>query len=41
LIAASKSFDLAQQSPPVDWSQALRIFPKDILKPSMTKGFCR
>jgi putative CocE/NonD family hydrolase len=33
LIRASKSFDLAQQSPPVDWSQALRHLPEmDILK---------
>ncbi len=33
LIRASKSFDLAQQLPPVDWSQALRHLPvKDILK---------
>src|ERR1041385_6676842 len=33
LIRASKSFDLAQQSPPVDWSQALRHLPeKDIIK---------
>jgi uncharacterized protein len=33
LIRASKSFDLAQQSPPVDWSQALRHLPvMDILK---------
>ena len=33
LIRASKSFDLAQQSPPVDWSQALRHLPvKDIMK---------
>ncbi len=33
LIRASKSFDLAQQSPPVDWSQALRRLPvMDILK---------
>ena len=33
LIRASKSFDLAQQSPRVDWSQALRHLPvKDILK---------
>lgn len=31
LIRASKSFDLAQQSPSVDWSQALRHLPvKDI-----------
>ncbi len=31
LIRASKSFDLAQQAPPVDWSQALRHLPvKDI-----------
>lgn len=27
LIRASKSFDLAQQSPPVDWSKALRHLP--------------
>jgi len=27
LIRASKSFDLAQQLPPVDWSQALRHLP--------------
>jgi putative CocE/NonD family hydrolase len=33
LIRESKSFDLAQQQPPVDWSQALRHLPeKDILK---------
>ena len=33
LIRASKSFDLAQQSPRVDWSQALRHLPvKDIMK---------
>ncbi|MEK6303129.1 MAG: CocE/NonD family hydrolase [Acidobacteriota bacterium] len=33
LIRASKSFDLAQQLPAVDWSQALRHLPvKDILK---------
>ncbi|HKP13786.1 MAG TPA: CocE/NonD family hydrolase, partial [Blastocatellia bacterium] len=33
LIRASKSFDLAQQSPPVDWSQALRHLPeKDIIE---------
>jgi hypothetical protein len=33
LIRASKSFDLAQQAPPVDWSQALRHLPEmDILK---------
>jgi len=33
LIRASKSFDLAQQLPPVDWSQALRHLPEmDILK---------
>jgi uncharacterized protein len=33
LIRASKSFDLAQQPPPVDWSQALRHMPEmDILK---------
>lgn len=33
LIRASKSFDLAQQSPPVDWSKALRHLPEmDILK---------
>ncbi len=33
LIRASKSFDLAQQLPPVDWSQALRHLPvKDIIK---------
>lgn len=31
LIRASKSFDLAQQAPPVDWSKALRHLPvKDI-----------
>ncbi|MBK6723881.1 MAG: CocE/NonD family hydrolase [Acidobacteria bacterium] len=31
LIRASKSFDLSQQSPPVDWSKALRHLPvKDI-----------
>ncbi|MDI1243561.1 MAG: CocE/NonD family hydrolase [bacterium] len=31
LVRASKSFDLAQQSPSVDWSQALRHLPvKDI-----------
>ena len=31
LIRASKSFDLSQQSPPVDWSRALRHLPvKDI-----------
>jgi putative CocE/NonD family hydrolase len=28
LIRASKSFDLAQQLPPVDWSQALRRLPE-------------
>ena len=28
LIRASKSFDLAQQLPPVDWSQALRHLPE-------------
>jgi uncharacterized protein len=33
LIRVSKSFDLAQQLPPVDWSQALRHLPeKDIMK---------
>jgi len=33
LIRASKSFDLAQQSPPVDWSKALQHLPeKDIIK---------
>ncbi|HMG34892.1 MAG TPA: CocE/NonD family hydrolase [Blastocatellia bacterium] len=33
LIRASKSFDLAQQLPPVDWSQALRHLPvMDIMK---------
>jgi len=33
LIRAAKSFDLAQQLPAVDWSQALRHLPvKDILK---------
>src|SRR5438045_26402 len=33
LIRASKSFDLAQQQPPVDWSLALRHLPEmDILK---------
>jgi uncharacterized protein len=33
LIRASKSFDLAQQLPPVDWSQALRHLPViDIIK---------
>ncbi len=33
LIQASKSFDLAQQAPSVDWSQALRHLPvKDIMK---------
>ncbi len=33
LIRASKSFDLAQQLPPVDWSQALQQLPvKDIIK---------
>jgi putative CocE/NonD family hydrolase len=33
LIRASKSFDLAQQQPPVDWSQALRHLPEmDIYK---------
>src|SRR6266851_9948190 len=32
LIRASKAFDLAQQLPPVDWSQALRYLPvKDIM----------
>jgi len=32
LIRASKAFDLAQQPPPVDWSQALRHLPeKDII----------
>jgi putative CocE/NonD family hydrolase len=28
LIRASKSFDLAQQAPPVDWSKALRHLPE-------------
>lgn len=33
LIRASKSFDLAQQPPPVDWSKALRHLPEmDIIK---------
>jgi hypothetical protein len=33
LIRMSKSFDLAQQLPPVDWSKALRHFPvMDIMK---------
>ena len=33
LIRAAKSFDLAQQLPPVDWSQALRHLPvMDIIK---------
>jgi uncharacterized protein len=33
LIRASKSFDLAQQAPSVDWSQALRHLPEmDIIK---------
>ena len=33
LIRASKSFDLAQQAPPVDWSKALRHLPvMDIIK---------
>lgn len=33
LIRASKSFDLAQQLPPVDWSKALRHLPTmDIIK---------
>ena len=33
LIRASKAFDLSQQLPPVDWSQALRHLPvKDIMK---------
>ncbi|HYJ85301.1 MAG TPA: CocE/NonD family hydrolase [Pyrinomonadaceae bacterium] len=33
LVRASKSFDLAQQSPPVNWSQALRHLPvKDVMK---------
>lgn len=33
LIRASKSFDLAQQAPPVDWSKALRHLPvMDIMK---------
>ena len=33
LVRASKEFDLAQQLPPVDWSQALRHLPEqDILK---------
>jgi len=32
LVRASKSFDLAQQLPPVDWSQALRHLPvQDII----------
>ena len=29
LIRVSKAFDLAQQLPPVDWSQALRHLPED------------
>src|SRR6266511_5675239 len=29
LIRASKSFDLSQQLPPVDWSQALRHLPEN------------
>ncbi len=33
LVRASKAFDLAQQLPPVDWSQALRHLPEmDIIK---------
>jgi uncharacterized protein len=33
LVRMSKSFDLAQQSPPVDWSKALRHLPEmDIIK---------
>jgi putative CocE/NonD family hydrolase len=33
LIRASKSFDLAQQLPPVDWSKALTLLPEqDIIK---------
>src|SRR5690348_11714527 len=33
LIRAAQSFDLAQQAPSVDWSQALRHLPeKDIIK---------
>ena len=33
LVRAAKSFDLAQQLPPVDWSQALRHLPvMDIMK---------
>jgi putative CocE/NonD family hydrolase len=33
LIRVSKAFDLAQQAPPVDWSQALRHLPEmDIIK---------
>jgi len=33
LISASRAFDLAEQPPPVDWSQALRHLPvKDIIK---------
>lgn len=33
LIRASRSFDLSQQSPPVDWSKALRHLPvQDIIK---------
>lgn len=33
LIRVSKSFDLAQQQPPVDWSKALRHLPEmDIIK---------
>jgi len=33
LLRASKSFDLAQQLPPVDWSKALRHLPEmDIIK---------
>jgi uncharacterized protein len=33
LIRASRSFDLAQQQPPVDWAKALRHLPeKDIIK---------
>jgi putative CocE/NonD family hydrolase len=33
LVRASRAFDLAQQAPPVDWSQALRHLPvQDIIK---------
>jgi len=33
LVRISKSFDLAQQQPPVDWSKALRYLPEmDIIK---------